>query len=418
MAEISKHTPPKKVLKALSYDLPGKFDPLNKADKPPLTLSYTFDTGAIAGLKLGHGGWQDFSNAQKDAVRDVLAEYETYINVRFVEGGTGGDLDLYFGRTKLKGVDGLGGYDWRKTAKTFDIEGYAMFHTGQPLTNDYGRYLIVHELGHAMTLKHPGRYGSGDERPFLPKSLENNKYSALSYRDNPDSGELADRLMLYDIAALQARYGANLDHRTGDDVYGPPAARLEVIWDAGGIDAIDGSGLSSSVRIDLRDGHFSTLGEKANLAIAYGAIIENATGGHGSDALIGNGRSNLLSGGAGNDVLDGGKGADLLSGGPGADAFVFKAKGAAVDTIVDFDPAFDTIRLARSAFADIGGKGVLKDGKFHVGEAAADRTDRIVYDDQAGLLIHDRNGSAPGKAKVFAEVGPGVDLDHGLFIVI
>ena len=191
MAEILKHKPPKKVLKALSYDLPGNVDPLNTSGKAPLTLNYTFDTGAIASLKLGHGGWTAFSAAQKDAVRDVLAEYETYINVRFVEGGAGGDLDLYFGRTKLNGLDGLGGFNWRKTAKTFDMEGYAMFNTGQPLTDDYGRYLIVHELGHAMTLKHPGRYGCDDEPPFLRKSLENNKYTALSYRDNPDSGALS-----------------------------------------------------------------------------------------------------------------------------------------------------------------------------------------------------------------------------------
>src|SRR5690606_8978938 len=101
---------------------------------------------------------------------------------------------------------------------------------------------------------------------------DSNKFTAMSYRKNPDSGELADRLMLYDIAALQARYGANLDHRTGNDVYGPPTARLAVIWDAGGTDRIDGSSLSSNLKIDLRDGKFSNLGQKANLAIAFGTI--------------------------------------------------------------------------------------------------------------------------------------------------
>jgi hypothetical protein len=60
------------------------------------------------------------------------------------------------------------------------------------------------EIGHRMTLKHPGNYGA-DEGPFLNRSKENNKYSVMSYRDNPDSGERADHLMLYDIAALQSR---------------------------------------------------------------------------------------------------------------------------------------------------------------------------------------------------------------------
>lgn len=417
MAEISNHKPPQKVLKALTYDLPARHDPLNTAAKAPLVISYSFDTDAIARLKSGYGGYSAFSAAQKEAVRGVLAEYETFINVRFLEGGSGAAVDMAFGRTNLKALDGLGGFDWRLTGKTFDLDRYALFDTAQPLTDTYGRYLLAHEIGHAMTLKHPGRYSAGDEAPFLPKGRENNKYSVLSYRDNPDTGALADRLMLYDIAALQARYGANLTHRTGNDVYGPPTARLEVIWDAGGTDSIDGSGLSASLRIDLRDGRFSNLGQKANLAIAYGAIIENATGGEGGDELIGNGRGNGLSGGAGDDVLDGGKGADLLLGGPGADAFVFNVRGLA-DTIADFDPALDVIHLARKAFAGLGGTGVLKAGKFHVGEAAAEKNDRIVYDETAGLLIHDKNGSAPGKAKVFAEVGSGLDLDHAAFIVI
>jgi serralysin len=418
MAQISTNKPPKKVLKALFFDLPAKHDPINKSGKAPLTLTYSFDTADIAGLKLGYGGYSSFSESQKDAVRDVLADYASYINVRFVEGGSGG-ADLTFGRAKLKAVDGLGGYKWKKTQKTFDIDGYAIFDTGQSLTNAYGRYLLTHEIGHAMTLKHSGRYSAGDDKPFLSKSKENNKFTAMSYRDNPDSGDLADRLMLYDIAALQARYGANLDHRTGNDVYGPPTARLEVIWDAGGIDRIDGSSLSAGLKIDLRDGKFSNLGQKANLAIAFGAVIENATGGSGSDKLVGNGRANTLDGGAGNDRLMGGKGADLLIGGPGSDRFVFKDKPkTGVDTIADFDPIFDVIHLAKKAFAGIGGKGVLKAGKFEVGDKAADRSDRIVYDDQAGVLIHDRNGSAPGKAKVFAKVDPGLDLDHGVFIVI
>jgi serralysin len=348
----------------------------------------------------------------------VLAEYETYINVRFVEAGAG-DTDLFFGRAKLKAMDGLGGFKWKKTQSGFDFDRYAIFDTGQSLGDAYGRYLLAHEIGHAMTLKHPGRYSAGDEKPFLPKSQESNKFTVMSYRKNPDSGDLADRLMLYDIAALQARYGANLNHRTGNDVYGPPTARLEVIWDAGGIDRIDGSSLASSLKIDLRDGKFSNLGKKANLAIAFGTVIENGTGGSGTDKLIATAAPMSSDGGPGNDTLIGGKGADVLIGGPGADRFVFSAKAkTGVDTIADFDPLFDVIHLAKKAFAGIGGKGVLKAGKFQVGDKAAEKNDRIIYDDTAGVLIHDRNGSDPGKAKVFAKVGAGLDLDHGVFIVI
>jgi hypothetical protein len=55
---------------------------------------------------------------------------------------------------------------------------------------------------------------------------------------------------------------------------------------------------------------------------------------------------------------------------------------------------------------------------FHVGAGAGDPRDRIIYDDEAGLLIHDRDGSDPAKAKVFAAIDPGLELGAGVFIVI
>ncbi len=417
MPSTTKNQPPKKVLNSLKFDLPGKYDPLNAAAKPPLKLAYSFDPAAIAKLDLGQSGWAPFSNAQKEAVRDALAEFEAVLNVRFVETAGRGDTDLAFGRTSLGG-DGLGGIQWRSGTGFFDLDGYAIFDRSEPLTDAYGRHLMLHEIGHGMTLKHPGNYG-GDDGPFLGKSKENNKYSVMSYRDNPDSGERADHLMLYDIAALQSRFGANLGHRTGDDVYTAPDGRLEVIWDAGGTDAIDGSGHASALKIDLRDGRFTSLGQKDNLAIAYGVVIENAMGGSGNDRLTGNKWANSLDGGAGDDILDGGKGADMLIGGPGSDAFVFKAKpGTGRSTIADFDPTADTIRLDRDAFKGLGGKGALSADAFHIGGAAHDRSDRIIYDDAAGHLIHDRNGSAPGKAKVFAMIDSGLDIEAGVFISI
>ena len=46
----------------------------------------------------------------------MLAEYETFINVDFVEKSGGGDIGLYFGRTNLGSLDGLGGINWKKTS--------------------------------------------------------------------------------------------------------------------------------------------------------------------------------------------------------------------------------------------------------------------------------------------------------------
>ena len=50
-----------------------------------------------------------------------------------------------------------------------------------------------------------------------------------------------------------------------------------------------------------------------NIAIAYGAIIENAVGGSGNDTMIGNEFDNVLRGNRGNDSIDGGAGNDTAS---------------------------------------------------------------------------------------------------------
>ena len=49
-----------------------------------------------------------------------------------------------------------------------------------------------------------------------------------------------------------------------------------------------------------------------NIAIAYGAVIENAIGGSGDDTIIGNAAANLLIGNDGDDVLRGQDGVDTL----------------------------------------------------------------------------------------------------------
>ena len=77
------------------------------------------------------------------------------------------------------------------------------------------------------------------------------------------------------------------------------------IWDAGGIDRIDASGWNTDQVIDLGEGAMSSVGHLTrNVAIAYGATIEQATGGGGNDLLIGNDADNLLTGNAGGIVIE------------------------------------------------------------------------------------------------------------------
>lgn len=212
----------------------------------------------------------------------------------------------------------------------------------------YNFQSLLHEIGHALGLKHPF-----EGNPQLSASQDSRQYSVMSYTDSPHglfvnvvqgtNGSVSwksdyvvpDTPMLYDIAAIQALYGANMSYRTGDNLYtfDPDTPFLRTIWDAGGTDTISVSNFTRGCTIDLQQGRFSkitilsdstagyqwpvapatpTYDGTDNLAIAFGCVIENAIGGSGNDVLIGNSSSNSLDGGSGNDTLYGGAGNDIF----------------------------------------------------------------------------------------------------------
>ena len=149
-------------------------------------------------------------------------------------------------------------------------------------------------------------------------------------------------LMLYDMAALQYLYGANTSYALGDNSYEFSELNgvVQTIWDAGGRDVFDLSAATYGVDIDLRDGAFSTIAQVGsnNLAIAFGAVIEDAIGSNYNDVIVGNDAANRLSGGGGDD---------LLTGGGGADTYVF-AFGWGNDTIADFTRGEDQLDFSEA----------------------------------------------------------------------
>ena len=220
----------------------------------------------------------------------------------------------------------------------------------------YGYVTIVHELLHGLGLAHP--HDNGGASTVFPGvvfeiddygdyNLNQGIFTTMSYNSGyltgppgtAPSGDIGTNYgfeagpMALDIAALQALYGANTTYASGNNVYVLPTGRTlgtywQSIWDTGGIDEIRHDGSAGAV-IDLREaslrhdadggGFVSHAGVPGGFTIAAGVVIENATGGTGSDWIFGNDADNVFNGRQGNDTLTGEGGNDTLRGGPGSD---------------------------------------------------------------------------------------------------
>ncbi|HUH50128.1 MAG TPA: calcium-binding protein, partial [Mycoplana sp.] len=163
---------------------------------------------------------------------------------------------------------------------------------------------------------------------------------------------------------------------------------------------------------------------RSSVTLTLGANLENLTlTGTGNIGGTGNALDNMLVGNAGKNVLNGGAGADTLTGGRGSDAFVFNtALGSKnIDKISDFDTKADIIRLDDGIFRGLKTGGLSQDA-FRIGTAAADASDRIVYNNATGALSFDRDGSGSAyKAVQFAVLSPGLKnagIDYNDFFVI
>ena len=209
---------------------------------------------------------------------------------------------------------------------------------GHDAPGEFGFMTLLHEIGHALGLKHPEDVGNdADMTPYLTGGPDDSRqFTLMSY--NPDTlagtGSISDYFepmtpMLYDIDAIQYLYGADTTLHSGDDTYSfnGDSEILMAIWDPRGKDTFDAHTLTSRVIIDLNQFHMSSIGPKTggglasqNVGIANGSVIENAIGGDGNDKLIGNSAKNQLTGNAGKDTLTGAKGDDTLDGGSATDS--------------------------------------------------------------------------------------------------
>ncbi len=226
---------------------------------------------------------------------------------------------------------------------------------------------------------------------------------------------------------------AYADTLTGD-------AGANVISGGTGADRMTGGGgndayvvdNAADVVVELAGGGTDSVQSSVTYALAAevewlqltGSGLIGATGNATDNTLTGNAAGNAISGLAGNDRIAGAGGNDTLTGGLGLDRFVFNTPLSAVtnlDTITDFVVGQDTIVLGRAVFSTLLGSNVpLDPTQFFAGAAAtaaADASDRIVYNTATGALYFDADGVGGSAATQFAKLSTVPVVNASSFFV-
>ena len=214
------------------------------------------------------------------AARQALADVTAITGIQFQEVADGKAAEIHFANALLDPYGALGittFYDqWQSDADgkvtLYQPDAYVYldnFTSAAPGSLNYE--VLLHELGHAMGLKHPFDYPV----ELMPGD-DNNASTLMSYTQTVAP---LDHYAPYDVAALQWLYGS--------DGLGGAGAR------AGGTPPTFGT-----------------------------ASPDLLVGGSGPDYLYGDSGNDTLIGGAGNDWLIGGDGADIMNGGAGDDRYV------------------------------------------------------------------------------------------------
>lgn len=281
-------------------------------------VTYSFaDAAEAAEIEASSDGFENFSPFNADEERmfgKALQNYARESGLVFVEKDSGGDLRP----VAFSGHNSVAGFS-EFPAETADWVPVAISRDGVTSSDDMAKgsfwyFVVLHELGHAMGLKHPH-----DGEDHLVERWDNTNQTVMSYGYIEPFQPNLRRL---DIEALQHLYGKS--------------TKATAVWDedlgmvratgtdksenlAGGDDPLAFRGMGGDDRAFGTDLADRLAGGEGDDRLFGGAGADTLTGASGDDALRGQQGDDLLRGLAGDDALGGGAGADLLAGGDGDD---------------------------------------------------------------------------------------------------
>lgn len=300
----------------------------------PMFITYSFpnaspashaDAGAMGGAT---ATFQAFDTGDKALAQAAINEWAAASGLIALEvGATRGDITFSwydFSGTQWDGAGGIGFFPFGAYTgasapffidhrTTNDIAGDIMINRDFAVGGDPAYGLLLHEIGHALGLKHPFEvFGAHDET--LDPAADNTGNTVMSYTGpNPTALGQLDR----DAAAFL--YGAA----------GSGGSQVSSwSWDAGaqvltqtGFNALGDTIIGVSVADSIlgQGGDDAIFGLDGNDTLAAGDGDDLVFGGSGNDSAIGGGGNDTIDGWIGNDTLNGQDGDDSLDGGQGND---------------------------------------------------------------------------------------------------